>query len=135
MWTAILGRVERDESGWRYTITYTDGNSKFRTEYKATSLGDEVIKQTARNEIERLETVVTSIGKVSIQEGSVIDLTPAVVVKPTAEQKAQSDFFIGYGEYLGLNRAAAAGFIAADDPRIAAARNALVWSDDYIGLI
>lgn len=122
MFTAILVEASEkpSETGiFSYSIVYTDGVSiKYEKRYNTDQLTDELLQQVASAEIARLDRVTA---KRVIQRGSEIPLLTAAPPDEAAELAAQRfDQFVQARRLLaGLKIAAAEGFIAADDKRLA----------------
>lgn len=125
-------------SGWLITAVLSDGVSeKFSANIVVAVLEDEAVKQVWRNEANKRSAANASAGKLSFVIGQPVDLTPPVpvVIEPTPEQKARSEFFIGIAKLDELQRWAARGLIGADDKRIADLQVVLRAQllDSYIG--
>ena len=104
-------------SDGRVAIVYADGTQKVERSYTSDRLDDDFIKQAARGEIARLEVAAAAAGKLTLEVGQEIDLTPPVppvVVPPKPDPSAA--FFAAYRELQALNRGAANG-IAVDSAR------------------
>lgn len=137
MFTAILTEAsdKPSETGhFSYAIVYTDGISiKYEKRYTTDQLTDELIRQVASAEISRLDRVA---GKREIQPGSEIPLLNAAPPDEAAQLAAQKfDQFIQARRLLaGFKIAAAEGFIAADDKRLAATEEQVrsLWDEAWI---
>lgn len=137
MFTAILVEAsdKPSETGlFSYAIVYTDGVSiKYEKRYTTDQLTDELIRQVATAEISRLDRVTA---KREIQPGSEIPLLSAAPPDEVAELAAQRfDQFVQARRLLaGLKIAAAEGFIAADDKRLATTDDLVrsLWDDAWI---
>jgi hypothetical protein len=138
-WTAYFQNAVNRDGRWAFSIVYTDGNRKVLREYAVDRIDDEAVKSAARNEIASLDVVDAGSGKLTITDGSVLDLAPPVVVDPplTPEEVARLQFVGDLRALRRLEAAAGFGFIPADDQRISDLRSTLTkgWKDEYLGAL
>lgn len=136
MWTATLESASNADKVWAYTIVYTDGQQKFRREYRGDIISDALIESVARSEIARLTSVADG-WKLTYANGATVN-TAAVAPKPPSDAEiAQAKFLADYRQLQALLRAVDGGFIDIADKRITdlLASTKAAWLDSYVGLV
>jgi hypothetical protein len=73
VWTAKLASVTEAKQFWTYVIVFSDGTDAFKKSFNTTTLDNRTVQNAARNEIDKLESVALSVGKLSYREGDDID--------------------------------------------------------------
>lgn len=134
-WSATLVDVQQGDR-WYYRIVYTDGMHKTDVTYPVDNISDATVQATARSEVARLSQVTGSVGKLSIQVGQQIDLTPPVevVVPSDPAQLARQQYNVAVQTYRVLLDQTALG-LPVDPAATAAAQKSVqaLWLDNYAG--
>lgn len=136
-WSATLNETSISPAGCSFSITYTDGVKKFRKDYVAQALSDDILVLTARVEIESILSASASPGKVTIQQGAQIDVSQPDPVPPSSEELARAKFMKDLASYRQILRVADLGLIQPDDPRIGAGKSTIQaeWLDEYMSIV
>lgn len=136
VWTAIFDGATNQHGRWDFSIVYTDGSAKHRRQYSSVTLGAKVLRQFASSEITKLETAAEAVGKVLLNTGDAIDLTPDAPPAVTNGQKAADLFSDEYRRLQSFLRGVDAGLIAANDLRISTLRENLKLAvENHLGLL
>lgn len=122
-----IAKRENNEGHQTFTILYTDEiNQKFVKDYSRVFFDLAILKQTARGEINRLESEPPITDLTDITIGMEIDVTLPPSIPPTPEQIAQSDFLRTWGLYQSMLRAIGAELLAPDDKTVKDAHDFLI---------
>lgn len=135
MWTATLVDSLQGDP-WTYRFILSDGTHKAETSLRGNNLSNADLEQFCRSEAARLDAAVAP-QKVTYRLGDQIDLAPPVAVQPAPTDTARVQFLSDWNSLQALNRAVAAGFVQANDQRIAPLQSNISknWLDSYVGLV
>lgn len=135
-WQTILESASNADKVWAYTLVYTDGQQKFRREYRGDSMSDALLESVARSEIARLTSVADS-GKLTYANGATVNTADVTPKPPTDAEIARSKFFADYSEWLRWQDAVRAGLENPSAPRIVELQGLMIagWKREYWGLV
>lgn len=136
MWAAILESASNADKVWAYTIVYTDGQQKFRREYRGDVISDALIESVARSEIARLTSVADG-GKLSYASGAMVNTAAVPPKPPTDSELARAKFLADDAELTVWERAVSRGYERPDEPRILELQTLTKqeYRRDYWGLV
>lgn len=95
---AILKSAVQGDASWTVLISYDNGQTK---QHQISGVSDDVIRALAREDVAAFDAVTSSAGKVTIQPGDSIDLTPPIV-QPVVPDPARDAFFAGLSRLRNL---------------------------------
>lgn len=135
-WTAVLKFYSVLPSVCTLVIVYDNGAGVVTDRsYTLPAISDAIIAATARNEIAGFDAAAASTGKVTLQPGSAIDLTPpAPANPPTPEEAARSAWFTDYRLLQAMQRGLSFGLVEQADCDAQLAKVRAAYLPEYVAL-
>ena len=134
MWHAQLTDIRKlDEAGTRFGfgIVFYNDTKKFVREYTTTTLDDDTIQRTARNEIAALEQSAARKGALTLERGNEIDLTPPE--PPVSEPDARAVFATLLRTYQQEQRGVALGLAVKETVSFSELEK--LWQPEFVTLL
>lgn len=136
-WAATFQNAVQRDGRWAFSIVFTNGAKKVAREFSSDTLDDATVRNAARSEVAALSRVDVGVGKLTIPDGGVIDLSPDAPpppVVPTPQEAARTAFFTDVGTMHHYARAVELGLIDGSDARVVDLHAKLVagFKDEYL---
>ena len=111
-WTATIKALNQDSDSWALIVVYQNGAEQVVKQYALKDISDTIIKELAIKEVAGFTQIRDGKTKVTLAEGSTIDLTPIVAApsSPSPEDTARRVWLDNYIKLRQLKKAYDAGF-------------------------